>query len=468
MSCLVQGTKSSIDTSIDRGGSRTFNRFAAVVAVLLVPASLHSQPPKTAAEELTLEQAVVLALQGNRDVRIAQLGIEKSVNEVAVARTYRLPSFDLNVFEGQFLAPVNFVVPAGTWGVYPATGPIPASASAITTPAHPFTVVMAKASEPLSRLHGIGLNIRLRELERDEAKEKSRAQQLETINQVRKLYYGILETQGALASNQASAATLREQDRVAKESVARQTALKSEELDVKARIARVDYEAATLQHSLATQKEQLNDVMGRDPRTEYIVSAMPDASATEPDLAAGLARALSERPEIREARLKVREARTDRDMQKTERIPEVTFDLQYFSAYRINLLPQNVGAAGFALKWDVFDWGRRKKEVANKAIVVDQAGIALKSVESLVAAEVEVQYRKVEDSQRLLDVAKAAQDAAREKVRVAGERHAQDTALMKELMEAQSSLAETDSQYQQALASYMSARADFDKATAVQ
>jgi outer membrane protein TolC len=212
----------------------------------------------------------------------------------------------------------------------------------------------------------------------------------------------------------------------------------------------------------------LNDLMGRDARAEYMVRPLPDPLATTPDLAAGLARALGERPEIREARLKIQEAQTDRDKKKTERIPEVTLDLQYFSSWGINLLPQNVAAAGLTLKWDVFDWGRKKREVANKAIVVEQAGIALKSIESQVAAEVEIQYRKVEDSQRLLDVAKAAQNAAREKVRIASERHAQDTALLRELMEAQSSLAETDYQYQRALASYMSARADFDKATAAQ
>ena len=208
--------------------------------------------------------------------------------------------------------------------------------------------------------------------------------------------------------------------------------------------------------------------MGRDARTEYSVRALPDASATTPDLAAGLARALSDRPEIREARLKIQEAQTDRDMKKTERIPEVTFDLQYSSAFRVNLLPQNLLAVGFTLKWDVYDWGRRKRELANKAIVADQAGIALKSVESQVAAEVEIQFRKVEDSQRLLDVVKTAQNAAREKVRIASERRAQDTALVKELMEAQSTLAETDYQYQHALASYLSARADFDKVTAAQ
>jgi len=457
----------TIKSAINTQQPQKFTRFVTVL-LLIVPASLRSQQPQMAPEELTLEQAISLALQGNREIRTARLEVNKSENDVAISRTYRLPSFDLNVFGGQLLGQVKFVVPAGAWGVYSATGPIPANPSDVTTAAHPFSMVMAKASQPLSRLHGIMLGIRLRGLERDEANEKVRAQQLALINQVRKLYYAISETQSAIAANQVSAATLREQDRVATESVARRTALKSEELDVKARIARVEYEAATLQHDLAAQKEQLNDVMGRDARTEYIVRALPDVSATPPDLEAGLARGLSERPEIRQARLRIREAEADRDRERTQRIPEVTFDLQYFSAFRINLLPQNLAAAGFTLKWDVFDWGRRKRELANKTIVVDQAGIALKLVQSQVAAEVEILYRKVEDSQRLLHAMKTAQNTARERVRVASERHAQETGLMKELMEAQSSLAETDHQYQHALASYMSARADFDKATAAQ
>lgn len=112
-----------------------------------------------------------MALQGNRDIGIARLEVEKSQNDVAISRTYRLPSFGLNVFEGQLLDQVKFSVPAGAWGVCPATGPIPANPSDVTTGAHPFTLVMAKASEPVSRLHEITLGIRPRSLERDAANE---------------------------------------------------------------------------------------------------------------------------------------------------------------------------------------------------------------------------------------------------------------------------------------------------------
>jgi outer membrane protein TolC len=438
------------------------------LAVLVIPALLSAQQAPLAAEELTLEQAVSLALKDNRNIANARLGIERSENDIAIARTYRLPSFSLDVYEGQLFAPIKFEIPAGALGVYPATGPIPGAQEPITTPARPFTLVEARATQPLSRLHGITLGIQLRQLEREEADAKLKEQQLSLVNQVRRLYYGILETQSALAANQSSQETLREQDRVAMESVARQTALQSEELDVKARIAKVEYESATLQHDLASQKEALNDLLGRDPRLQYTVRGLPDVSPETPDLAAARARALAERPEIREAKLRVQEAKTDHDMKKVEFIPEVNFNISYLSPFRLNFLPENIGTAGFTLKWDVFDWGRKKKELANKTIVIDQAGIALRSTEVQVAAEVELQYRKVEDSQHLLDVVKAAQNAARERVRIATERHALDAALLRDLLEAQSSLAETDHQYQQALVSYMSARADFDKVTAAQ
>jgi hypothetical protein len=61
------------------------------------------------ADELTLEQAVALAVKNNRPVTNARLEVEKFDHQIEVARTYWLPSFQLDVFEGEFLGPVNFV-----------------------------------------------------------------------------------------------------------------------------------------------------------------------------------------------------------------------------------------------------------------------------------------------------------------------------------------------------------------------
>jgi len=252
---------------------------------------------------------------------------------------------------------------------------------------------------------------------------------------------------------------------VVSESVAQQVVLKSDALEVKARIAKAEYEDAALQHGLATQREQLNDLMGRDTRIEFTVRSLPEPSLAPADLAQARTRAAAEHPEILTARLRVREAEQDRNFKKAEYIPDVNFTFQYLSPFHLNPLPRNVAAAGLSLQWDVFDWGRKKKELAIKDQTVEQAKNALMSAESQVLLEVESRYRQVEEARRLLRVVQMAQETAQEKVRIATNRHAERSALLKDLLEAQASLAEVDYQYQQALSAFFSAQSEFDKAS---
>jgi outer membrane protein TolC len=312
------------------------------------------------------------------------------------------------------------------------------------------------------------MGIRIRETERDAAREKLEAMRQDVVSEVRKAYYGILQTQSAAIANERSIRTLSELYRVASESVAQQVALKSEALEVKARLAKAEYESAALLHDLAERKERLNDLMGRDVRTEFTVQNLPEPSLAAADLAMAREHALSERPEIREAKLRIREAEQDRDLKRSEFIPAVDFTVQYISPFQISLLPKNVAAAGVQLNWDVFDWGRKKKELAVKELTIQQAKNDLVTTRSAVLLEVESRYRKVEESRRMLHVIQLAQEAARERVRVMTERHATESVLLKDLLEAQGTLAETEYQYRQVLSSYLSAQADFDKAAAIQ
>ena len=72
--------------------------------------------------------------------------------------------------------------------------------------------------------------------------------------------------------------------------------------------------------------------------------------------------------------------------------------------------------------------------------------------------------RKVQEARALLTVTDLGRQAAREKLRVATERFRQEANLQREVLEAQAGAAEADLQYQQALAGFWTARAEFDKA----
>jgi outer membrane protein TolC len=64
----------------------------------------------------------------------------------------------------------------------------------------------------------------------------------------------------------------------------------------------------------------------------------------------------------------------------------------------------------------------------------------------------------------MLNVAELGRQTAREKLRVATEQYRLEASLRRQLLEAQAALADSDQQYQQALAAYWTARADLDKA----
>ena len=60
-----------------------------------------------------------------------------------------------------------------------------------------------------------------------------------------------------------------------------------------------------------TQQENLNEVLGRDLTTEFAVQAIPELATYELNLAEARRRALDQRPEVREAGLKMKQAQLD-------------------------------------------------------------------------------------------------------------------------------------------------------------
>src|ERR1700755_1947804 len=105
------------------------NRILHLLAIVILTASPLSvraqQSGAEPAEVLTLDQAISLALRDNRGVKNAQLGVGKVGDDVAAARTYRLPKFEFNALAGQQVLSPDFTFTKGVLGTYPNVGPIP-------------------------------------------------------------------------------------------------------------------------------------------------------------------------------------------------------------------------------------------------------------------------------------------------------------------------------------------------------
>lgn len=421
-------------------------------------------PPLFAQPSLSLDSAIQLALKNNRGVKMAAIEVRKAEEQTAATRTNRLPQLQFNAFESQLFTRLNFVFPAGAFGTFPGIGPVPSQNSSITTGRHLNTFLYGTASQPLSQLYKIGIGVHLQQLARDVNREKLEQQQQTVAFGVKQVYYGLAQAQSGLAAALESIELYKEVDREVAEGVAQQAALRADSLDVKTALAKAEYEAVTLRNNIADLEEQLNDLMGRDVRTEFRVEPAPESPEYRVDLESARAKALAQRSEIHQARLAIRQAEYDRALKKSEFIPDVSLNLTYLSPFSITVVPKNIAAAGLMLNWNVFDWGKKRHELGMKDQTIEEAKLRLQETEAQVVMEVDTRYRKLEQARSLLKVTQASMDAAKERLRVTNNRYAEKSALLKDVLQTKTALADADAQYQQALAGFWTTRAEFEKA----
>ncbi len=413
---------------------------------------------------LTVDEAVSLALQHNWNIQNSVLEVQKQDFEVSTARSRRKPQFQFTMLGGQLLHSFDFTVPKGSLGTFANTGPIPSTNAKIHTPSVFTTYLTGSIDQPLLQQYKIGLGIRATELGRDIAREDIRAERQKIAAEVRTAYFNLFAIQANVDAAGEVVKTLEEAQRVTAQYLAEKTVLRAEVLDVDARLAKSRYELSVAENGLATQREALNQLLGRDVATLFRVEYIPEQDASDLTLDAARHEALSNRPELRQAHLKEKQAEYDRRLAKAEYIPDLSLSLRYQGINNVQVLPQNVTTAGFFLTWEPFDWGRRHNKVVEAAKTIEQARNGIQDTESKLAVEVGGKYRKWHEASLLLKASRAAHEAATEQLRETGNKYKERAALLKDLLQAQAQNSETNFQYQQALSSYWGAFAELRKA----
>lgn len=413
---------------------------------------------------LTLDDAVRMAVEHNRSIQQAAISLSGINDSIEAAKTQRLPSFKTSTTTGMLLSRPTITFERGAFGEYSGLGPIPGNTVNITSARKPTAIVSSEIALPLTQQRRIGLGIRQLELGKKIAEQKVRLTRHEVVKQVRQAYYSILQTQSSLDAVEQSLALLRDLSTQTVHYVKVGTAIDGDLLNVRARLAQVEYEKTALLGPLAAAKEQLNHLLGRPLEEDFRVSPAVEADWA-PDLAEARAKAVASRPDIEQARLILQQADLDRQKKQSEFIPDVSLSVSYYSAFNTSSsLPRHVAIAGVQASWEVFDWGRKKSELAQKSKSIQEAALALKDVEDQIRLEVGSAYRKVQEARSMLAASRAALESAAEHARLAGVRYRASVALFNTVLEAQSELAAANDKTQKALLAYWSARAELEKA----
>ena len=295
-------------------------------------------------------------------------------------------------------------------------------------------------------------------------RERVRQHQLTVVNNVKRTYFAILQSESAIAAGRENIALYRELDRTVQDRLVQKVALKADSLDVQFQLAKEELAQVERQNTLASQKEQLNQLLGRDVRTEFEIDAVAAIGAVDADLDAAQRQAVANRPDVREAQLTLKQAEIAQRVSQAARIPDISVAFSYTSNFNIDVLPRNMAAVGVQLSWEPFDWGRKDRDVAAKTYGVQQAKHAVRDAEDKAVLEINSRFRELYEKRALLRVAAMAQATSREKLRVKTNQYQLHAALLPDVLQVRAEVASSDDRYQQALLAFWTAKADFEQA----
>ena len=433
--------------------------------ILLVGVASIVAPHLSHGQVITLSEAVHIAESHDRSIQVAELERDKALRAVGVAETQRFPIFSITALGSQPLTQLGITLERGSLGVYPSDGPIPGQTTTLESPLRFGFIGYASVAQPLTQQYKIGLGIELAKVGADATAEHVRAKRQGVVNEVRRLYYGIAQAESGKTMLQATVDFLRQLQRETSQQVVQRVVLQADLLTVKAQLVQAEYELLKLNDPIESQKEQLNRLMGRpiDAPLEIDVSSIVESEPVS--LTDAYAEALSSRPDIRLARVHQRQTQLERRLASAERIPDVSLSLQALRTVNFSsVFPNSVSSVGLQATWDVFDWGRKGKEVQTKQDAEAQAALELKDTEARVMSDVAHQYRRIVEARKAVELAQALRSANTEALRVTRNRYVQREAVFSEVAKVQSSLAETDHRYTQALMDLATAQADFERA----
>jgi outer membrane protein TolC len=415
-------------------------------------------------EVLTLDAAISLARSNNRELKQSGLEIGKQRQALGEARTQFYPRLDTSFLAAQLLTPLDFTINKGQLGTFPGTGPIPGSNTDLHTPARPIALASVTLTQPLTQLLRVHLSVAEQRLKVDSTRLSFEQDEQKLVDDVRRAYYRVLQAQSQLESQQSMLKYLQELQRLTERRFNQQAVLEADRLRVQSELAKTSYQLAVLQDALADRKESLNHLLGRDLQTAFLVETVPSTLPEEEDLPAARKIAIEHRPELKIATNRTKQAALETRIEKSRYIPDIAIQASYITPANINFLPQNIGSIGALLTWQPWDWGQKRRNIAQKVVTEQQAALSVDDTRDQILLDVNSSFRQLREARAQLAVVEAVRDSEKEKLRNDQQAYSQQSILLNDLLRQQASVADAEDQNRQAVFGYWKARADFQKA----
>jgi outer membrane protein TolC len=411
---------------------------------------------------LKLEEAVRLAIQQNRTLRIARLKVKENEAKKSQARSDYFPvitnqSNALHISELQ-----NIVLPAGALGA--AGGSlIPPVTVSVEQGKNTLYASGTMIAQPLTQLLRVHAENRVAAAEVASSRQDVRNAEDQVAEQVHALYFGILiaqlQKQAAEQSTSFAGESLRENH----DNVLHGSALHVAEIQNKAEVLQGEQSVLTADLQIADYTTALNDLLGLPLDTKLELDADVPADFQTMTKTEYVQEAWSKNPEIRSAEQTVEKARAGVSAAKTAYIPDVTAFARYSYQDGVPFFVRNFGTVGINLSYTLWDFGKRRAKVQERSTEQAEAEQNLERLKDEVAVKVEQSYNKLERTKHMVSVAAQVAELRQESERLTNEQQTRGIVLVSDVRHASAANYQAKADLLQAQLGYLLAYAELQR-----
>jgi len=434
-------------------------------ALMISLAFLMGVPEQSLAEtrKLTLDEAVTLAVAQNSSLKIANAKVREGGEKRESVRADYFPHLSnestyVHITNNQLIN-----VPAGSLGTVPGLGAFPTQDVTINQGSKNPVLSNTTLTQPLTQLPKIyqADNIAIADqkiavAERDKART-------DVIFATHKLYYSLLIARKQKDAASAAVTAGEEALREAKAGVASGNLLEVAAIGSSAVLLQNRHALLSAEIQIADLNSEFNDLLGLPLETEIEPVGLVAAEPTVYTRETYVHEALKSNPEIKAAQESVNKAQNGVKAAKLDYIPDISAFGQYTYQDGIPFLDHNIGVVGLRMTWDIWDWGKKRGVVAQRKEQLTQADENLLRVKRRIEVEVNKAYRKLEQTKRLIDVARESLALQKENLRLKSNGMKSGTATEAQYATALAALKKAEYEELQALLGYSLAAEDLKR-----
>lgn len=396
-------------------------------------------------KKLTLKTAINLAVRQNRLLKISHDQVRENEFKLKSARSQYFPRLTA---DGTYSYSTNIpilTVDQGAFGALPGNISLPPANFTVLQGDHLSYTAKATLYQPITQLMKVAIGDHVAKTNLQIQKTKLSQAELKIRLGVEKLYLGILLEQKKKREAKIKLELAKSKLKDAQTALEAGNTLNVSTIGLRADVLDKQQDVLKAQNKIDDYLYNLKQMLGQ-PSNQNIELKSYNVildNSLQP-ISYFISKAKSRNPEIRLAQQTLRKADDGVKASRRNYIPDLGAFAQVQVQKGIPITPRENAIVGVNLKWNLFEFGKKRDLVQQRKLQREEAGLGLAQKRDDITGKVERLYRKVKRAELMIETAQKAVDLRKEEVRI--QKNATNAGLKLEtiLLEAQSKLAKAE------------------------